>query len=144
MTSLRPAAAIPLSLVKDVDTSEGYTHISLTNTVAYELTTVSRTSKTWNDNNNADGKRPDSITVSLYNGDTLVAYSGVTPAENNWTYSFTGLDRYEFTRDGNNNITGVSEIEYTVKETPVDGYASVVNGADITNTRHRHHQFGCL
>ena len=118
---------------KDVDTSEGYTHISLTNTVAYELTTVSGT-KTWNDNNNADGKRPDSITVSLYNGDTLVASQEVT-AENNWTYSFTGLDRYEFTRDGNNNITGVSEIEYTVKETPVDGYASVVNGADITNTR---------
>lgn len=118
---------------KDVDTSEGYTHISLTNTVAYELTTVSGT-KTWNDNNDADGKRPESITVSLYNGDTLVASQEVT-AENNWTYSFTGLDRYEFTRDGNNNITGVSEIEYTVQETPVVGYESVVNGADITNTR---------
>ena len=113
-------------------TGDDYT-ITFYNTVAQEKLTVSGT-KTWNDNNDADGKRPESITVSLYNGDTLVASQEVT-AENNWTYSFTGLDRYEFTRDGNNNITGVSEIEYTVQETPVVGYKSVVNGADITNTR---------
>lgn len=113
-------------------TGDDYT-ITFYNTVAQEKLTVSGT-KTWNDNNNADGKRPESITVSLYNGDTLVASQEVT-AENNWTYSFTGLDRYEFTRDEQDNITGVSEIEYTVQETPVVGYESVVNGADITNTR---------
>lgn len=118
---------------KVVDTSEGYTHISLTNTVAYELITVSGT-KTWNDGGDVDS-RPASIEVALLADGEPTGQKVTVTAEDNWTYSFTGLDRYEFTRDGNNNITGVSEIEYTVKETPVDGYKSVVNGADITNTR---------
>ena len=121
-------------LVKTETVSDGgFQHVTFTNTVADETTTVSGT-KTWNDGGDVDS-RPASIEVTLLADGEPTGQKVTVTAEDNWTYSFTGLDRYEFTRDGNNNITGVSEIEYTVQEAPVDGYESVVNGADITNTR---------
>lgn len=113
-------------------TGDDYT-ITFYNTVAQEKLIVSGT-KTWNDGGDVDS-RPASIEVTLLADGEPTGQKVTVTAEDNWTYSFTGLDRYEFTRDEQDNITGVSEIEYTVQETPVDGYESVVNGADITNTR---------
>jgi LPXTG-motif cell wall-anchored protein len=101
----------------------------ITNTVADETTTVSGT-KYWNDDMTG---RPDSITVTLY-ADGEEAGTAVATADTNWQYSFSELPRYEFTRDGN-NITAVREIEYTVEETAVNGYTSVIDGYNITNTR---------
>ncbi|MBQ2034339.1 MAG: Cna B-type domain-containing protein, partial [Peptococcaceae bacterium] len=47
----------------------------------------------------------------------------VVTAENGWTWSFTGLDRY----------ANGEEIVYSITEDAVEGYTSVVNGYDITN-----------
>ena len=116
---------------KNIDTSAGYTQISLVNTVAYEVTSISGV-KTWNDG--GDTVAHDAITVELYADGTKVDETTVS-ADTNWAYSFDNLDRYEFTRDENNNITAVREIKYEVKEVSVDGYQSVVSGANITNTR---------
>lgn len=113
-------------------TGDDYT-ITFYNTVAQEKLTVSGT-KTWNDGGDVDS-RPDFIEVTLLANGEPTEHTAIVTAADDWTYSFTPLDRYEFTRDGNNNITGVSEIEYTVQETPVVGYEPAVNGADITNTR---------
>ena len=114
-------------------TGDDYT-ITFYNTVAQEKLTVSGT-KTWNDGGDVDS-RPASIEVTLLANGEPTEHTAIVTAADDWTYSFTGLDRYEFTYDEQTDIIiGVSEIEYTVKETPVDGYASVVNGADITNTR---------
>ena len=103
------------------DITVGFT-ITNTNT---EKVSVSGT-KTWNDNNNQDGKRPVSITVNLLKNGTKVDSKTVTPdVSGAWTYSFSGLDKY--------NADG-TEITYTVSEDPVDGYTSTVTGTNITNS----------
>ena len=111
----------------------GFQHVTFTNTVADETTTISGT-KTWNDGGDT-ASRPDAITVELYVDGDKVAETTTTAADG-WEYKFENLSRYEFTRDdNNNNITAVREIKYTVKETAVDGYVSTVIRNNIINTR---------
>ena len=103
------------------DITSGFT-ITNTNT---EKVSVSGT-KTWNDNNNQDGKRPTSITVNLLKNGTKVDSKTVTPdVSGAWTYSFSSLDKY--------NADG-TEITYSVSEDSVDGYTSTVTGTNITNS----------
>ena len=80
-------------------------------------------SKTWNDNNNQDGKRPESITVRLFADGTEVTSKTVT-ANDNWKWSFTDLDKYN----------SGTEIVYTISEDTVADYTTVVDGYDVTNT----------
>ena len=83
--------------------------------------------KTWNDNDNHDGKRPSKITVNLLANGTKVASKEVKPdAEGNWLYQFDNLDLVD---DAGNLIT------YTVSEEPVAGYETSVEGTNITNSR---------
>ncbi len=87
-----------------------------------ETTEVSG-SKTWDDADNQDGVRPDSITVKLFADGTEVTSKTVT-ANDNWSWSFTGLDKYN----------SGTEIVYTISEDEVADYTTVVNGYDVTNT----------
>ena len=83
--------------------------------------------KTWNDNDNHDGKRPSKITVNLLANGTKVASKEVKPdAEGNWLYQFDNLDVVD---DAGNVIA------YTVSEEPVEGYETTIEGTNITNTR---------
>ncbi|MEK4471411.1 Cna B-type domain-containing protein [Bacillus sp. FSL R5-0709] len=79
--------------------------------------------KTWNDNNAID--RPKAIKVDLLQNGKVVNTKEVTAATN-WKYTFENLQAYD--------TNGVA-YEYKVKEQPVDGYKSKVNGNDITNTK---------
>ncbi|MBE7105276.1 Cna B-type domain-containing protein, partial [Bacillus cereus] len=79
--------------------------------------------KTWNDNNATD--RPTMIKVDLLQNGKVVDTKEVTAATN-WKYTFENLQAYD--------ANGVA-YEYKVKEQPVDGYKSEVNGNDITNTK---------
>ncbi|MFJ8457488.1 SpaA isopeptide-forming pilin-related protein [Lysinibacillus xylanilyticus] len=79
--------------------------------------------KTWNNDNEQD--RPSEIKVDLLKDGEVIATKTVT-AENGWKYQFDNLDQY--TVDG-------KEIKYAVKEQPVDGYESKVDGYDISNTK---------
>ncbi|MBJ8009949.1 Cna B-type domain-containing protein, partial [Bacillus cereus] len=79
--------------------------------------------KTWNDNNATD--RPKAIKVDLLQNGKVVDTKEVTAATN-WKYTFENLQAYD--------ANGVA-YEYKVKEQPVDGYKSEVNGNDITNTK---------
>lgn len=93
--------------------------------------------KVWEDNLDAEGLRPDSITVKLMNGATQVAEQTLraTGEENTWldedlTYTFTGLQKY----DANGAL-----INYTVTEDKVDNYGTNITGSaaagyTITNT----------
>ena len=107
---------------------EGYTtsvdnNNNITNTHEIEKTQISGT-KTWVDNNNQDGKRPNKIVVELYADGEYVTSQEVT-VNDNWTYKFTNLNKY------NNG----KKITYTVKEQKVEGYTtSVDNNNNITNT----------
>ena len=91
-----------------------------------EKTSVSG-QKTWNDNDNQDGKRPSKITVNLLANGVKVASKEVKPdATRNWTYHFDNLDVVD---DAGNVIA------YTVSEEPVAGYETTVEGTNITNNR---------
>ena len=98
---------------------DGY---NITNSYTPETTTVSG-SKTWEDGDNQDGKRPASITVNLLADGQKVNTQTVGEAEG-WSYNFTGLPVY---KDG-------QRITYTVTEEVVPGYSTNLNGYNITNS----------
>ena len=66
------------------------TSINITNTLIVEDTVSVQGTKTWNDNNNANGNRPDSVEISLLADDEVVEVKTITAAEN-WSYQFDGL-----------------------------------------------------
>ena len=126
------AAGIEIEYTVVEDEVEGYTTVIIgnqaegyvvTNTHAPELIEVAG-SKTWVDNNNQDGVRPESITVSLLANGQVVETVTVT-AEDGWAWSFTGLPKYE--------AEGVL-INYTVVETAVEDYSTEYDGFNIINT----------
>ena len=94
-----------------------------------------KVTKVWNDANNQDGKRPESVTVQLFksvDGSKPVAVEGkkltLTAKEktddNTWVASFTNLPQYEAGK----------EITYSIDEVDVPaGYESSVTGQVVTN-----------
>lgn len=83
--------------------------------------TISKTvTKTWKDNENQDGIRPASVTVTL-TGSNAVSKTATLNEENGWTATFENLPK----RDHGNIVT------YNVKESDVEGYeASIVKTDD--------------
>ncbi|MEK1431973.1 Cna B-type domain-containing protein [Limosilactobacillus fermentum] len=112
------------TLAKDVTVSaDSFDSKGATATITDKkaVTTVSGT-KTWKDNDDQDGKRPDSIKVNLLaNG--KVVQSKTVKASDNWKYSFTNLPEFE----------NGKKITYTVTENAVAGYTSTVDGYNVTN-----------
>ena len=101
---------------------------NITNTHTPDMLTITG-KKVWDDAENQDGKRPESITVILnktVKGETTeVAKTTVTEDnEGNWTFTFTDLYAKE---DG-------EDIIYTVDEITVDGYTKSIEDYTITNT----------
>ena len=81
--------------------------------------------KVWDDNDNQDGIRPETVTVTLSNGMEVVLSE-----ENEWSATVTGLPKYE----------NGAEIEYVWTEAVPDGYTLtdiVTNGA-VTTLRNTH------
>lgn len=100
---------------------DGY---NVTNTYSEGKTQVS-VYKKWDDGNNADGIRPESVTVKLLivneNDKTTDTGKTITLSEsNNWTGAFKDLD---ISKDG-------KDIEYTVEEEKTD----VITGSDTEST----------
>ena len=103
------------------NSTEG-TVTTLTNRHEPETTKISG-KKTWIDNDDHDGMRPEKITVKLYADGELVATKTIS-ALDGWRYSFKDLPKY---KDG-------AEIVYTVEEEAVEGYTVRYDGYDIINT----------
>ncbi|MCD8036100.1 MAG: Cna B-type domain-containing protein [Clostridiales bacterium] len=74
--------------------------------------------KEWDDNGYEDVNYPSSITVNLY-ADGEYVKSKTISASDGWTYTFTGLEKY----DGSETIT------YTVSEDSVTNFTSTVSGS---------------
>ena len=105
-------------------TGDAKTGFTVINTHTPETTSVSG-KKTWNDGNNQDGKRPESITVRLLANNEEKTHTTVkADADGNWTYSFENLPKYE---DG-------QEITYTVTEDAVAEYSTEIKDYNITNS----------
>ncbi|WP_430598174.1 Cna B-type domain-containing protein [Enterococcus sp. AZ177] len=96
--------------------------IVITNTHTPETTKVSGT-KTWDDKNNQDGKRPEKIIVNLLADGIEIDQKTVT-ADNKWNYEFTNLPKY---KEG-------QLIHYTVTEDHVPDYSTEINGTSIKNS----------
>lgn len=113
------------TLAKDVIVSAdnfGSKGATATITDKKAVTTVSGT-KTWKDNDDQDGKRPDSIKVNLLaNG--KVVQSKTVKASDNWKYNFTNLPEFE----------NGKKISYTVTEDQVKDYSTTVDGYNLTNS----------
>ncbi|MEM5663256.1 Cna B-type domain-containing protein [Bacillus toyonensis] len=112
-----PQVKVPFTI--DANADKG---VKLTIPNKVKMTSVSGT-KTWNDNNATD--RPSSIQVELLQNGNSIKTQEVT-AVNSWNYTFADLPAYD--NDGN-------AYTYTIKEQPVAGYKSEVNGYNITNTK---------
>ena len=97
--------------------STTYDEFDITNSYTPKETSITVT-KAWADSNNADGIRPDKVTVKLLADGTDTGKTLVLDKNSNWTGSFTGLAKYDKGQ----------LIEYTIKEVPVDGYKTVITG----------------
>lgn len=125
--------------VTEYNIPEGYTanvssisednQVIITNTLTDipdvpELTEVTVT-KVWNDNDNENELRPDSVQVQLYKDGDSFNLPVILNNENGWTYTWTELN---------------AEYSYTVSEVSIpDGYTSAItgnmeDGFIITNT----------
>ena len=100
--------------------TDGYT---ITNTYTPETVEVSG-AKTWDDNNDQDGKRPESITINLLKNGEVIDTKTVT-ADDAWSWSFTDLPKFE------NQGT---EIVYAIAEVAVEGYSATYDGYNVTNS----------
>ena len=98
-------------------------------------TTQVTVTKVWNDNEDANGRRPNSIKLQVKNGEEVVSEKEVT-ANDNWTYTFGNLPKYD---------SNGKEIVYTATEAEVnngdlkfytnDGVTGdMSNGYKVTNT----------
>lgn len=98
----------------------------ITNTHVPE-TVVIKGEKSWDDNDDQDGLRPDGIIIYIMDGETIVETITAT-AEDNWKYESSALPKYRTGKVG-------EEIKYTVKEVAVDGYKAIYseNGYDVLN-----------
>ena len=96
--------------------------LTITNTHEKELTEIT-VNKKWNDDNNRDGIRPDSIKVDL-KANGKVVKNATIKATDNWTYTFTKLDKY----------SNGKEINYTIEEESINGYKEEIDNYNITNT----------
>lgn len=107
--------------------------MTCTNTHAPETTSLG-VNKRWNDADNQDRSRPDSITVHLVKNGVKTNQSATLNAANNWSNAdaFTNLPVYE---------NGM-KITYGVQEDVPSGYTVTTDGVDknhditLTNTHH--------
>lgn len=107
--------------------------MTCTNTHAPETTSLG-VNKVWNDADNQDGSRPDSITVYLVKNGVRTEQSATLSVANNWSNAnaFTNLPVYE---------NGM-KITYGVQEDVLSGYTVTTDGVDkdhditLTNTHH--------
>lgn len=90
--------------------------------------------KAWDDNNDRDRIRPESVTVKLFADGVYTEKSATLNAENQWKATFTDLDEYKSGASG-------AKVEYSVQEektetiTGTDGpgtYASTITGNATT------------
>ena len=128
---------VPLTWYVTEDTFGRYRPVisgmNITNTYSPDTTTVSG-EKSWDDGDDRDGFRPESITVNLTGtvpgedgANTVVENRSMTVApdgDGKWLYTFENLPMY---------YGGGKKIAYTVSEEPVSQYRMVISGYNITN-----------
>lgn len=88
----------------------------------FEKVTIN-VNKTWDDDNNASGNRPDSVVVNLFANGEKVDSATITERDG-WSYSFNDLDKYKDSE----------LINYTITEDSIENYSTTIDGFNIVNT----------
>ena len=100
----------------DEEVPEGFEKVVTGTSIVNTLATVEvKVTKIWDDNENKEGLRPDSVTVYLMKGSDKVSTVELNK-NNNWTYNWQNLLKYEAGK----------EITYTVSEAQVANYKAPV------------------
>lgn len=116
--------------IKEITETKGYTSSvsnkgntwTITNTHKPSKISVSGT-KTWKDDGNRDGIRPDSVTVRLFAEGKEIAHKKIN-AQSDWKYEFTDLDEFK----------AGQKIAYSITEDAVEGYSTTYNKFNLINT----------
>lgn len=116
--------------VKEIAETKGYTSSvsnkgdtwTITNTHKPSEISVSG-AKTWKDDNDRDGIRPDSVTVRLFAEGKEIAHKKVN-AQSDWKYEFTDLDEFK----------AGQKIAYSITEDAVEGFSTTYNKFNLVNT----------
>ena len=100
--------------------------VTFTNILDQEPLSISG-SKTWDDNDNQDGHRPESITIRLHANGADTGKFVILSNASGWTWTFSNLDR---TADG-------KPIDYTITEDAASDYTAIYSverdGFHVTN-----------
>ena len=126
------AAGTPIAYAWDEGEVEGYTASFVTAGNATIITNTHETARTvativkiWDDDDNRDGVRPESLTARLSSGATVELNAG-----NNWTATVENLPKF----------AAGKEIAYTWTENETEGYvqASLVTEGTVTTITNHH------
>ena len=83
--------------------------------------------KTWDDKDNQDGKRPESITIKLLaDGQDFEDNVKIVTEDDDWSWTFSDLYK--------TNPGSTTDIVYTIVELAVEGYSSEIDGYNVTNS----------
>jgi hypothetical protein len=105
----------------NADQTNTNTSFDLTNTHKNETTDITIT-KTWDDDDNAAGARPNAVTVYVY-ADNNLFKTVVLSKDNGWAVTIKDLAVYK----------GGKKIVYTITEKEVTDYTAIIEGFNITN-----------
>ncbi|MBR4010150.1 MAG: Cna B-type domain-containing protein [Clostridiales bacterium] len=104
----------------------GTADVEITNAYDFSVErTTAKVTKTWDDSNNQDGKRPTEVEVQLMQNGVAFGSSVRLDEASGWTYEATDLPKYDVNGD---------EYTYTWEETPVTDYTLTENNTAGTET----------
>ena len=126
-----------------VEGSKGKDGYTITMTHTPEVSVNASGTITWNDDNDKDGIRPDSVTLKLYkNGEETPIATGTATAEGNWKFNLGTFPRYE-----NGELVAYRLVEeeisfdedlsnsgYTNGVEAIEGEKKAITGFKVTNT----------
>ena len=114
-----------VTAIENANVKDGVMKVKATHTIkpAPERTTLV-VKVTWEDNNNADGKRPDSIKVDIHkNGKSIYDEAQPVKAEKDWTLTIPGIEKSASYSVVKPTVKGY---DVTVKDTVIGKDASTI------------------
>lgn len=114
-----------MTTIENANVKDGVMEVKATHTIkpAPERTTLV-VKVTWEDNNNADGKRPDSIKVDIHkNGKSIYDEAQPIKAEKDWTLTIPGIEKSASYSVVKPTVKGY---DVTVKDTAIGKDASTI------------------
>lgn len=114
-----------VTTIENANVKDGVMEVKATHTIkpAPERTTLV-VKVTWEDNNNADGKRPDSIKVDIHkNGKSIYDEGQPIKVEKNWTLTIPGIEKSASYSVVKPTVKGY---DVTVKDTAIGKDASTI------------------